>query len=59
MSVNSEPVMRSIGAHVPEQLYWQFVQARVDRHESATKALETAILLYLEINPSEEGEEDS
>ena len=59
MDVKTEPVMRSIGAQVPEQLYWQFVQARVDRHESATKALETAILLYLEICPTEEKKEDS
>lgn len=41
----------SIGGIVPEELYWEFKKAHVARHESATKALEIAIRLYLDTIP--------
>jgi hypothetical protein len=58
MAANPEQTTRSIGAKVSEELYWKFVQARADRHEPAAKALEIAIMLYLESVPDKK-EEDS
>lgn len=58
MAANTEQATRSVGAQIPEDLYWKFVQARADRHESATKALEVAIMLYLDLVP-DKNEEDS
>ena len=46
MNVSPEQPTRSVGAQIPEDLYWKFVQARADRHETAAKALEIAIMLY-------------
>lgn len=45
---------KAIGGAIPEELYWEFTQARVARHESATKALEHAIRLYLDAIQQEE-----
>lgn len=58
MAANPEQATRSVGAQIPEDLYWKFVQVRADRHESAAKALEIAIMLYLDLVP-DKNEEDS
>ena len=42
---------KSVGGQIPIDLYWAFKQAQVDRHESATQALENAIRLYVNIMP--------
>lgn len=53
MSDGKSPT-KSVGGAISEALYWEFTQARVARHESATKALESAIRLYLDATKSEE-----
>lgn len=58
MSTVPEQDKRSVGAQISEELYWKFAKARAERHESAAKALEIAILLYLDLKP-ETDEEDS
>lgn len=57
MNVSPEQPTRSVGAQIPEDLYWKFVQARADRHETAAKALEIAIMLYLDLTPDRLEEE--
>lgn len=57
MNVSPEQPTRSVGALIPEDLYWKFVQARADRHETAAKALEIAIMLYLDLTPDKLEEE--
>ena len=58
MQVTTEQEKRSVGAQIPEDLYWRFAKARAERHESASKALEIAIMLYVEAQPIS-NEEDS
>lgn len=58
MATKPEQATRSVGAQIPEELYWKFVQTRADRHETAAKALEVAIMLYLDLVP-DKNEEDS
>lgn len=48
-----KPELKSIGGSIPAQLYWQFKEVQASRHESATKALENAIRLYIETVPDE------
>ena len=40
---------KSIGGQIPEDLYWEFKEAQVNRHETATQALVNAIRLYVDI----------
>ena len=49
--------MKNIGGAIPEDLYWDFRAAQADRHESATKALENAIRLYVDACPSKDSAE--
>lgn len=45
---------KTVGGAIPTELYWRFKQAQALRKETATQALENAILLYVEID--KEGE---
>ena len=54
MPTPEKPDMRSIGGSIPADLYWKFKEAQAARHESATKALEIAIRLYLEADAEEQ-----
>jgi len=40
---------KAVGGQIPIELYWEFKEAQVVRHESATQALEHAIRLYNDI----------
>lgn len=53
MAVPEKPNLRSIGGSIPADLYWKFKEAQASRHESATKALEIAIRLYVDAVPEE------
>lgn len=53
MSTSEKPKTRSIGGIIPEDLYWEFKRAQVDRRESTVQALEIAIRLYLEAAPKD------
>ena len=44
---------KAVGGQIPIELYWEFKQAQVDRHESATQALENAIRVYIDIAKEE------
>lgn len=58
MATPEKPDMRSIGGFIPADLYWKFKEAQASRHESATKALEVAIRLYLDAIPDEQENEE-
>lgn len=45
--------LKSIGGQVSQDLYWQFKEACVTRHETAAQALEHAIRLYIDVNKNE------
>lgn len=59
MQMITEHEKRSVGAQIPEDLYWRFVKVRAERHESASKALEIAIMLYVELDTIHNTREDA
>ena len=58
MAVPEKPNLRSIGGSIPADLYWKFKEAQAARHESATKALENAIRLYVDVDAETQEEEE-
>lgn len=55
--VNTEK--RFVGAQISVDLYWNFAKVRAEQHESASKALEKAIVLYIEKAKKDTKEEGS
>lgn len=51
-NVNKEET-KTIGGAIPIELYWQYKKVQALRQESATRALENAIRLYVEIDIEE------
>lgn len=49
----SKEETKTIGGAIPIELYWQYKKVQAQRQESATKALENAIRLYVEIDIEE------
>lgn len=48
--------MKSLGALIPEDVYWDFKKVQAARKESNAQALINAVRLYIEIGNQEEGQ---
>lgn len=51
--VKKDTASKSIGGQVSPELYWAFKETQGRRHETATQALEHAILLYIDADKEE------